>query len=428
MTGSDWADGRPRGFGALVDRERLVSSVAGSNGPSVRFSSGAHAIRYCDPDSARCQGRLGDSFHAGRRKGTPTLMFKNAPFHVAEDWKKWPVPSAYSMTLLEIVEERGLTFRELMGRAGLGAADELSADVRLTLAEYALLVGVAVLSLEDAALGVEIGWRLPPTALGSVGRALLACETARDAVFVLERFWHLVACTLMISVDATGDVGSVELTLRVPDLPKARHAFATEICFVGMTRGLVALVPEAAGRSEVWFDFPEPAHAGEVRRRLGLVRYGMPACQLRVPTRLLDARLAMASPVALKAALRDCEREEQERGLAASGIVGRLQVELKVTDAGYPSLERLARKLAMAPRTLRRHLREEGTSFTALLDAARKRDALRLLEGRGMAAADVAEKLGYVDPANFTRAFRRWTGETPTQYQQRHRAVDPERR
>jgi AraC-like DNA-binding protein len=355
-------------------------------------------------------------------------MAKRAPLHLADDWKRWPVPAAYSMTLLEIAEARGLSLAELLTRARLGPELEGVIDGGLTLEQHVTLVRAAAEALDDPALGVEMGWRLPPTALGAVGRALLACDTARHAVTLLERFWHLVARAATIAVDARGEVASVEITLRVPGLPEARRVFLKEMCVVGMKRGTVALVPEAADEIEVWFDFPEPAHAADVRRRLGNVRYGAPACQFRVPTRHLDARLAMASPVALKAAIKDCEREERESGLAASGIVGRLQTELTLTDAGYPSVAQVARKLAMAPRTLRRHLAREGTSFTSLLDAARRRDALRLLDASGMGAAKVAERLGYVDPANFTRAFRRWTGDTPTQYQQRRRGREPAKR
>ncbi len=76
----------------------------------------------------------------------------------------------------------------------------------------------------------------------------------------------------------------------------------------------------------------------------------------------------------------------------------------------------MARRLGMAPRTLRRHLKQEGTRYSTMLDAARRRDALRLLDNPSLPANRIAELLGYEDPANFTRAFRRWTGQSPSQY------------
>jgi AraC-like DNA-binding protein len=76
------------------------------------------------------------------------------------------------------------------------------------------------------------------------------------------------------------------------------------------------------------------------------------------------------------------------------------------------SLEGVADTLHLSSRTLKRHLASEGTTFKQLLDEARKDVALRLI-GSDMSLDVVAERLGYSDLANFTRAFRRWTGKTP---------------
>ena len=76
----------------------------------------------------------------------------------------------------------------------------------------------------------------------------------------------------------------------------------------------------------------------------------------------------------------------------------------------------------MSSRSLRRHLQAEGSSFKKLLDEARQRDAVRLLADRRLGLSQIATMLGYQDPANFTRAFRQWTGTTPQRY--RHERGD----
>ena len=83
---------------------------------------------------------------------------------------------------------------------------------------------------------------------------------------------------------------------------------------------------------------------------------------------------------------------------------------------GYPTLEDISQRLNMTTRTLRRKLEEEGTNFKALLEEAKRRDAIQLLDDRNLEIQRVANLLGYQDPANFTRAFRQWTGQTPSQY------------
>lgn len=70
----------------------------------------------------------------------------------------------------------------------------------------------------------------------------------------------------------------------------------------------------------------------------------------------------------------------------------------------------------MTPRTLRRHLQNEGTRFGSLLSAAQRRDAMRLLEETNLDVQQIASMLGYAEPANFTRAFHQWCGMSPSQH------------
>jgi AraC-like DNA-binding protein len=84
---------------------------------------------------------------------------------------------------------------------------------------------------------------------------------------------------------------------------------------------------------------------------------------------------------------------------------------------GVPTLSDVARDLGMSGRTLQRHLAGEGTSYQTLVDDARRRLALRLLEGSGdVSLSETAYMTGFSDQSAFTRAFRRWTGMTPGAY------------
>jgi len=84
------------------------------------------------------------------------------------------------------------------------------------------------------------------------------------------------------------------------------------------------------------------------------------------------------------------------------------------------TLARLAAELAMSARTLQRRLDEAGVSFRELRDAARRTEACRLLRDDDLRISEIAERLAYFEVASFSNAFRRWTGESPSQYRQRH--------
>jgi AraC-like DNA-binding protein len=81
--------------------------------------------------------------------------------------------------------------------------------------------------------------------------------------------------------------------------------------------------------------------------------------------------------------------------------------------AGRTSQEHIAQRLSQSPSTLGRKLRSEGTNYQAVLDAARRDMALQYLRDRRHSLAEIAFLVGFSDQANFTRAFRRWTGRTP---------------
>lgn len=110
-----------------------------------------------------------------------------------------------------------------------------------------------------------------------------------------------------------------------------------------------------------------------------------------------------------------CEREQALDARGPDNVAQRVRAELNLGAEGYPDLSGVAARLLTSSRTLKRRLQQRGTSFQQLLDEARHRDALRLLENPDLEIRQIAAALGYQDPPSFTRAFRRWTGQSPIQ-------------
>jgi AraC-like DNA-binding protein len=89
---------------------------------------------------------------------------------------------------------------------------------------------------------------------------------------------------------------------------------------------------------------------------------------------------------------------------------------------GDPPLAQVAAAVGCTPRTLQRRLREAGTDFKALVDDTRHRLAMRHLRQRRHTLTDIAYLLGYSEVSAFNRAFRRWTGSTPSSYRRAPRS------
>ncbi|MFN3586802.1 MAG: helix-turn-helix transcriptional regulator, partial [Moraxellaceae bacterium] len=135
--------------------------------------------------------------------------------------------------------------------------------------------------------------------------------------------------------------------------------------------------------------------------------------------RLVGDRAALAQPLptanpeGLAAALARCEQESVLMGVAAEPLHRRVRAALQPGESGYPGPDVIAASLHLSPRTLRRRLGEEGCNYQSLLEAARRYDSCALLARPELEIRTISTWLGYADPANFTRAFRGWTGMTP---------------
>ena len=82
-------------------------------------------------------------------------------------------------------------------------------------------------------------------------------------------------------------------------------------------------------------------------------------------------------------------------------------------ESGEVGIDRIAADLGVSRQTLYRRLKEEGVTFEDLLDRLRHRLALRYLKRDGMSVKATSYRLGFSDPAAFSRAFKRWTGTPP---------------
>ncbi len=91
---------------------------------------------------------------------------------------------------------------------------------------------------------------------------------------------------------------------------------------------------------------------------------------------------------------------------------------------GFRTLEEVAERVQMSPRTLRRRLASYGVNFADLIDEERRKEAQLLLQSSDRSLRWVGEQLGYATLPNFVRAFKRWTGQTPAAYR---RSVRPNR-
>ena len=275
--------------------------------------------------------------------------------------------------------------------------------------------GSRYMEQEDFAFRAAL--RAPESSLGSWGDRVCRCWRLRDAL-------HYFVAKL------EGDVSFLESGIHFGEdhVWVWRRRFLPEKDPLGERQGeqhtlasMVRVVREAAGPS--WYP-PEiraesPASDWLLRAEsLGgsSVCFGGDTIAIAVPYELIDLRLPHGKPA-------NSIPPADELPTAAIDLAGSLQQALApLVGTEHMSMELAAEIAESSPRTLRRRLDEEGTSFRGILNRILFEAAEERMKEPTLSLAEISGELGYANEANFSRAFRCWTGETPSAYR-RHRQV-----
>lgn len=129
----------------------------------------------------------------------------------------------------------------------------------------------------------------------------------------------------------------------------------------------------------------------------------------------LFKRLPLANSLMKKTYLNECEQLSSRLKLRKS-VSDQVRHNIFFGSEGIPSLDRIARNLAVTPRTLRRRLTKEGTSFKTIVADFLKEKAINMIQTTSQPIEQIALELGYSNVPNFYRAFKSWTGHKPSEY------------
>ena len=161
--------------------------------------------------------------------------------------------------------------------------------------------------------------------------------------------------------------------------------------------------------------YPAPRYAARYGDLFGCeVRFDQPQHAMVVDRRWMELPFASYNPVTSRQALALCRAQLTAmslRGETTAAVERQLRPRLR----DNPQMTDVATALHLSERTLRRQLAEEGTSFSAVHDRVRTERALELLQDAETTIASVGSQIGFNDVREFRRAFKRWTGHTPSE-------------
>lgn len=335
------------------------------------------------------------------------------------------VPASFAVSAIQHAVKQGYNGHRLLHSSGIDPEIVGISQARLPAASYVNLLSTTIRVMKDEFLGyadqpVNIGtWQL--ACLSSVHPGTVGHAIARIC-----RYYRVLDHGIRPHLVAEGDDAMIELVSR--DGQRVWDMYFYERCLGGLRCFIAWLLHDALTVRQVAFPQDRSAHPDEYRwmfPRSEMI-YNQPRAALRFDRSILNLPMRR-SERELDQMLIDPHREL----VTACGCDGTWTTRIKELISRelpwVPEFEDVAMRLSIHPQALRRRLSQEGVSFNEVKDQIRFSVADFYLSRHFASVEEVAFRAGFSEASSFIRAFRRWTGTTPTAFAEAHGAA-PRRR
>ncbi|OGB21356.1 MAG: hypothetical protein A3I66_04680 [Burkholderiales bacterium RIFCSPLOWO2_02_FULL_57_36] len=329
--------------------------------------------------------------------------------------------STEACVIVGLFAELGVNRDMLLREAALASDTFYAPQFLITLQQQMRLHAAGLRCGDWPEFSLKAGSRLHLTAYGIVGYAMLSSSNLDHALQVARDYAPLLNMKFAIDHRVVGTDAVIGFKDILPFAGSdRRHAMELEIAKT--VRLLRDVLGDDFTPHEIRVDFPSPAQTW-CERLLGCpMRCNAGINEIRFDARLLTGSLPQAQAFTYHNCLQICD--SMMEGLAqARELPNHIKRMLLNANGRIITLPEVADQLCMSPRTLRRRLESENTSYLKIAEEVRKTMAVRYLSTTSLTTEIIAERLGYSDAANFRHAFKRWTGHSPRQFRLTHGAA-----
>jgi AraC-like DNA-binding protein len=323
------------------------------------------------------------------------------------------VAAGLARGLMELAVSKGASQKALAERSCIDPQELLDQDRRIPFVKYVALMRAGKELCGDPALALHYGETNDLSQISIVGLLGYASETMLDAFAQLNRYGRLV-----VEFDGgpdrfklshtKGGAWIVDTRQNANDFPEL-----TESTFARMVCGPRHFgVPQLV--KEVHVTHAEPTYRAEYDRI-----FQAPVVFRSEWNAMLVDEAAVTHRIALQpryvfgilsehadTLLKSLESSKSTRGRVESLL-------MPILHTGNASMDSVAAKMGLSRPTLFRRLKAEGTTFETVLDELRRTMALDYLNTKKVSVNETASLVGFSEPAAFSRAFKRWTGNSP---------------
>jgi AraC-like DNA-binding protein len=304
-------------------------------------------------------------------------------------------------------------------QVALSLADFVNPEMRIP-SRFALeLLEISLARSGDPALGLHAGERAEPGDLDLVEHVARSSATVRAAILSGAKVVPLLDEAAEITLHEEGSRAEWRFSRTdVSPQPPALNEFLV-VTHLGVARRAFG---DGFHPAEVHLSHAVPTVASEYERVFRCpVKLGRPKNAIVLPRAALDLPMPGANPDMLAGFLERAEATLRQLPNADSIASKVRKLTAEGLGAGDIGMAAMARKLHMSVATLRRRLRDEGTTHSRIVDEVRFELAKRHLGRPDLAISEIAYVLGFSHVNAFHKAFKRWTGEAPLEYRSRAR-------
>ncbi|MEA3066034.1 MAG: hypothetical protein QOJ27_2491 [Sphingomonadales bacterium] len=328
------------------------------------------------------------------------------------------IAASFASALLALAVAKGAGQRELLERSGIKAEALQDREARIPFARWLALMREGREAAGDPALALHFGEAFDMADLSVLGLMGRAAETSAEGYEMLNRFWRLVADVEIEGEErfqlVPGKAGTwlVDTRLNPNESPEVSEAGFAQMAAMGRR-----MQPDVQHFRAVHFTHSAPAYRSEYDRVFQVpVVFNSDRNAFLMPEGWEARRVALQPHYAMEILGAHAEGLLERLDSVAS-MAGRVEALLApMLPRGDACAAAVASGLGMSQQTLYRSLKAEGITFAAVLQALRRKLAIRYLREKKLSAKETGYRLGFSDPAAFSRAFKRWTGSSPAAF------------